>query len=254
MNIQSNILQGISLASLLWTQNPNVQETARVNREYKLASDRAASLRGEAQKEIRRNKDNTVALDYTDIDAETGEKVKGRQDVAAMSYSRKAYMTELEKMYDLKPTEELATEIGGLRRDIDDLESAYKRSAKGRGEAATAEEARKAEIRERAKTEEEGRLEARTGELAAEAREAEISLTRDKERARYEEKEAHLERRAARAEAAEERRRAREEAEASARVAEEEEARRLAISRSITEGIYSTDPAFDPRYTGGKKK
>lgn len=42
-------------------------------------------------------------------------------------------------------------------------------------------------------------------------------------------------------------------AERTAREAGAEEARRLAISRSITEGIYSTDPAFDPRYTGGKK-
>lgn len=46
----------------------------------------------------------------------------------------------------------------------------------------------------------------------------------------------------------------RAEAEKTAMEAGKEEARRLAISRSITEGIYSTDPAFDPRYTGGKKK
>lgn len=46
----------------------------------------------------------------------------------------------------------------------------------------------------------------------------------------------------------------RAEAEDKAKMAAEEEARRLAISRSITEGVYSTDPAFDPRYTGGKKK
>lgn len=42
-------------------------------------------------------------------------------------------------------------------------------------------------------------------------------------------------------------------AERTAKEAGAEEARRLTISRSITEGVYSTDPAFDPRYTGGKK-
>ena len=33
-----------------------------------------------------------------------------------------------------------------------------------------------------------------------------------------------------------------------------EEQDRLAFSRRVMEGIYSTDPTFDPRYTGGKKK
>ena len=42
-------------------------------------------------------------------------------------------------------------------------------------------------------------------------------------------------------------------AEESAAEAAEVEARRLAISRSITEGIYSTDPTYDPRKTGGTK-
>jgi hypothetical protein len=42
-------------------------------------------------------------------------------------------------------------------------------------------------------------------------------------------------------------------AERSAAEAAAVEEHRLAISRSITEGVYSTDPAFDPRFTGGRK-
>lgn len=45
----------------------------------------------------------------------------------------------------------------------------------------------------------------------------------------------------------------RQDAVESAAQAQEAEAERLAISRMITEGVYSTNPAFDPRRTGGRR-
>ena len=134
MSIQSNINQGISLVSLLVSQNPNSQETARVNREYNYSKQRAESRKAAATDEIHYTKDGLVALKYKSTGAD-GKTTEVAQDVVAMAHARHSYLSELEKMYNLKPSQETLDEISKVKGEIDKLETAHKRSAKAGKEA-----------------------------------------------------------------------------------------------------------------------
>lgn len=231
MSIQANINQGISLMSLLYSQTP-AAEQARTRKMVEAEAPRRAAQLELAQKEAdikvaeaEKKKQMNIALER---EAAKEEKQANIATLSATHSEHARLVGELArgKKGELTSTEKTRTDF---EEHIKTRQAAIK-SGKALFDASPSDE-----LAHNLGTWEREIGEIETAKSAYEKKQKEIAKEEKSQKA-------------------EAKRKQREEAEASARVAAEEENRRLAFSRQIMEGVYSTDPAFDPRRMNYGKK